>query len=725
MKKVLVTGGSGYLGSTLCRKLIEKGYSVRCFDRLYFGDDGIKDLLKNKRFELIQGNIVDLKKFPELMHGVDAVMHLAALANDPTAELDPELTRLTNYHASVELAKEAKKNGASKFIFASSCSVYGQGLSETITEESPLNPVSLYAESKINAEKDIFKLKDTSFHPVFLRQATLFGHSSRMRFDLAINLMVVHSITKKKIFVFGGGEQWRPFLHVDDAAEAFIGCLEADPHKVSGEVFNVGDSNLNYQIIDLARLVNSMTKNSELEVIPDTPDKRSYRVLFDKIQKRIGWKPKIKVEDGVSEVHDHLTCGEIEDFNDPKYFNIKTIMEFVQKPAIEGGDPVRSDFLPFGLPLIGKEEEEEVLDTLRSGWLTTGPKTKRLEADFKDYLGCKHAICVNSCTAALHLALVALDIGDGDEVITTPITWPATANVIIHTGAKPVFADVEKDTLNIDPESIEKKITDKTKAIIPVHMAGQPCDMDRIHKIAKKHGLFVIEDAAHAIGAEYKGKRIGALSDITCFSFYPIKNMTTIEGGLIATENDEWAEKMRIASLHGVSKDAWKRYASTEVIHYEVVYPGFKYNMSDVQASLGIHQLKRLDNFIDRRREIASIYNDVFKTMDEIYIPRSIKNIKHAHHLYIMILDTDKLKVGRDVIMQALTKENIGIGLHFRSLHIQKYYRESFGYQGRDFPVADYLSDRILSLPLYPKMDQYDVDTVVKAVTKILKYYRK
>ncbi|MFC1570437.1 DegT/DnrJ/EryC1/StrS family aminotransferase [Candidatus Omnitrophota bacterium] len=400
-------------------------------------------------------------------------------------------------------------------------------------------------------------------------------------------------------------------------------------------------------------------------------------------------------------------------------------MDFVQKPAVEGGDPVRAEFLPFALPLIGKEEEDEVVDTLSSGWLTTGPKTKRLESDFADYLGAKNAICVNSCTAALHLALVALDIGEGDEVITTPITWPATANVVIHTGAKPVFADVEKDTLNIDPESIEEKITDKTKAIIPVHMAGQPCDMDKIHKIAKKHGLYVIEDAAHAIGAKYKNKKIGTMSDITCFSFYPIKNMTTIEGGLITTENDEWADKMRIASLHGVSKDAWKRYASTDVIHHEVVYPGFKYNMSDIQASVGIHQLRRLDSFIERRREMTRIYNDVFKTMDAINIPKSIKDIKHAHHLYIIILDTDKLKVGRDVIMQALSKENIGIGLHFRSLHIQQYYKEAFGYEAQDLPVAEYLSDRILSLPLYPKMNQYDIDTVVKAVSKVINHYKR
>ncbi|MFH1411670.1 MAG: aminotransferase class I/II-fold pyridoxal phosphate-dependent enzyme [Candidatus Omnitrophota bacterium] len=724
MKKILVTGGAGYLGSVLCHKLIDKGYSIRCFDRLYFGDGSVKDLSSTGRFELIKGNIVNLKDFPELLDDIDSVIHLAGLANDPTAELDTELTRITNQYASVELAKEAKKKGISKFIFASSCSVYGKGLSEEITEESPLNPVSVYAESKVLAEQEIALLKDEKFHPVFLRQATLFGRSYRMRFDLAINLMVVHALTKKKIFVWGGGEQWRPFLHVDDAAEAFLACLEAETKTVSGKVFNVGDSKVNYKIIDLANFVKDRIKGTELEIVPDTPDKRSYKVRFDKIGKSLGWYPKIKVEDGIKELSDYLLEGKIKDFDSPEFYNIKTIMSFIEKPAIEGGDPVRTEFLPFSLPLIGKEEEEEVLDTLRSGWLTTGPKTKKLEDEFSGYLGAKHSICVSSCTAALHLALVALGIKKGDEVITSPITWPATANVIVHTGAVPVFADVERDTLNIDPAKIEKKITKKTKAIIPVHMAGQPCDMDKISRIAKKHGLFVIEDAAHAIGAEYNGSKIGVVSDMTCFSFYPIKNMTTIEGGLITTNNDGWAENMRVNSLHGIDKDAWKRYTNTEFKHHEVVYPGFKYNMSDIQASMGLAQLRKLDGFIGRRKEITSIYNDSFRSFEEIILPVSKGNIKHAHHLYVIILDTDRLKVGRDKIIQTLNKENIGTGLHFRSLHVQEYYKKTFAYKPEDLPEAAFLSDRIISLPLYPKMDQYDVDSVIRAVRKAIIYYK-
>ena len=725
MKKILVTGGAGYLGCILSSKLLDKGYSVRCFDRLYFGEDPIKDLVSDPGFEIIKGNIVDLKDFPDLLDGVDAVVHLAGLANDPTAELDPELTRETNFKGSVELANKAKEKGIDRFVFASSCSVYGQGLSDRITEGSPLNPVSIYAESKITAEKAIDKLKDKTFCPIYLRQATLFGKSRRMRFDLAINLMVVNALVKKKVFVYGGGRQWRPFLHVEDAAEAFISCLEADRDKVFGQVFNVGDSNFNFEIIDLAKFVQSNIAGTELEVVPDSPDKRSYRVCFDKITETIGWEPGIKVETGIKELSEYLSSGEIENFDMPKFYNIKTLLGYLDTPVIEGGDPVRSNFLPFCLPLIGEEEVDEVVDTLRSGWLTTGPKTKKLEQRFSEYTGARNAICVNSCTAALHLALVSLGIGEGDEVITSPVTWPATANVIIHTGAKPVFCDVEEGTLNIDPSKIEEKITDKTKAIIPVHMAGVPCDMDKIHKIAVKHGIFVVEDAAHAIGAEYKGKKIGSLSDITCFSFYPIKNMTTIEGGLLTTENDDWAEKARINSLHGVSKDAWKRYKSEDIIHCEVIYPGFKYNMSDVQAALGLHQLKKLDEFIVRRQDITSIYNDAFSSMDAVILPLENDIVKNAHHLYIIKLDLDKLSADRDRIMLALNREKIGTGIHFRSLHLQKYYKERYSFDAEDLPVAADISRRIISLPLYPKMDRYDVDTVIKAVRKIIRYYAK
>lgn len=725
MKRVLVTGGAGYLGSVLSRKLLEKSYAVRCFDRLYFGLEPIKPLMKNKRFELVKGNIVNLKDFPCLLKDIDAVVHLAGIANDPTAELDPQLTHIVNYEAAVELATLAKKAGIRQFVFASSCSVYGKGLADVVSEDSPINPVSVYAESKALAEKAILALADKRFHPVSLRQATLYGYSPRMRFDLAINLMALHASTKGKIFIWGGGDQWRPFLHVEDAAEAMIHCLHVSSDHISGVIYNLGSTKDNFRIIDLANIVKAAVKGTALDVIPENSDKRSYHVNCDKVERELKWKPRRTIHDGIEELSKFLKTKKGKDFESHLYYNIRTMQDFIQMPAVKGGDPIRPDYLPFSLPLIGKEEEDEVLDTLRSGWLTTGPKTHRLENMFKEYIGSAHAICVNSCTAALHLCLVTLGIKQGDEVITSPITWPATANVIVHTGATPVFADVERETLNIDPAKIEAKITSRTKAIIPVHIAGQPCNMEKICSIAKKHKLYVIEDAAHAIGAEYKNKKIGMISDFTCFSFYPIKNMTTVEGGLITTQNAEWAEKVRVLSLHGVSKDAWKRYDKSFAGHHEVIYPGFKYNMTDVQASLGLHQLPKLDEFIKQRQAMARQYNEAFRTIKEISLPKSNAGIMHAYHLYIIILNTEKLTVSRDDFMNALKAENIGAGLHFRSLHVQPYYKERFRFKESDMPHAAYLSERILSLPLYPKMMQRDTDTVIKAVKKLITYYKK
>lgn len=725
MGKILVTGGAGYLGSLLCQKLLDKSYSVRCFDRMYFGLDPIKSLMKSKDFELIEGNMLNLKDYPALLDDVEAVIHLAGIANDPTAELDPELTHKVNFQASVELARMAKSKGIRRFIFASSCSVYGKGLSDVVNEDSPINPVSIYAESKVNAEKAIISMTDNKFSPISFRQATLYGYSPRMRLDLAINLMVLHAITKKKIFIWGGGEQWRPFLHVEDAADAMVYALGLAYEKVAGKIYNLGSSKDNLRIIELANIVKKVVGNTVIDIIPENPDKRSYHVNCDKIENELKWKTKKDVADGIKELLKYFSTKKEINFENNIFYNIRTVQRFVQTPAIVGGDPIRPEFLNFCNASIGKEEEQEVLDTLRSRWLTTGPKTKKLEILFKEYLGCKHAICVNSCTAALHLSLVALGIKEGDEVITSPITWPATANVIVHTGATPVFADVDTKTLNIDPEQIIKKITAKTKAIIPVHMAGHPCQMDEIHKIAKKYKLFVIEDAAHAIGAAYKNKKVGIISDFACFSFYPIKNITTGEGGLVATNNDEWAKKIRIYSLHGVSNDAWDRYTKESKGHHEVIFPGFKYNMSDIQAAIGIHQLPKLDGFIAKRKEISSQFNEAFRQVKEIILPEQEKDIVHAHHLYILILDTDKLKIDRDTFMQALKMENIGAGIHFRSLHVQAYYKNRFKFKNNTFPNAAYLTDRIVSLPLYPAMNQREVDIVIKAVIKLINYYKK
>jgi dTDP-4-amino-4,6-dideoxygalactose transaminase len=342
------------------------------------------------------------------------------------------------------------------------------------------------------------------------------------------------------------------------------------------------------------------------------------------------------------------------------------------------------------------------------------------------YTGARHAIAVNSCTAALHVSLAAHGIGAGDEVITTAVTFPATANVIIHQGARPVLVDIDARTLNIDPAAVEAAITPRTRAIVPVHMAGQPADMDALWAIARKHGLVVIEDAAHAIGAEYGGVRIGNLegSLSACFSFYPIKNMTTIEGGAILTNDDDFAERARLFALHGISKDAWKRYSAAKYQHWDTMVPGFKYNMSDVQASLGLHQLDRLEGFIERRTRYARLYRESFADLPEVETLAMDEGMRHAWHLMVILLRLDMLTIDRDTFMEALRQENIGTGVHFRSLHIQPFYEEYLGHKVDDLPHAAAVSDRLLSLPLYPKMSEQDVRDAAHAVRKLVEAYR-
>ena len=376
----------------------------------------------------------------------------------------------------------------------------------------------------------------------------------------------------------------------------------------------------------------------------------------------------------------------------------------------------RTNFLPYFVPTIEDDEVKEVVDTLKSGWLTQGPKTIEFERLIAEYSGAKYAVCVNSCTAALHLSLIGLGIGPGDEVITSPYTFGSTANVIVHTGAKPVFADICKDTYNINPEEIEKAITFRTKAIIPVHFAGQPCDLKRIHDIAHDKGIFVIEDAAHAIGAEFEGTKIGSLSDTTCFSFYATKNITTGEGGAITTNNEELADKLRILRLHGISKDAWKRYSAAGSWYYEIEACGYKCNMTDLQAALGIHQIKKLDKFVDARRRYAHSYNREFEDISSVVTPFESPNVKHPYHLYpILIQNFD-----RNLFIERMKEENIGTSVHFIPLHLHPYYRDTFGFKKGDFPIAEMVYEHEVSLPLYPKMKEEDVIEVSNIVLSIL-----
>jgi dTDP-4-amino-4,6-dideoxygalactose transaminase len=385
----------------------------------------------------------------------------------------------------------------------------------------------------------------------------------------------------------------------------------------------------------------------------------------------------------------------------------------------------RKKFLPYHLPSIGDNEIKEVIDTLRSGWITTGEKTHRFEGEFARYTGARHAVALNSCTAAMHLALVAAGVGEGDEVITSPYTFAATAAVAIWLKARPVFTDIDRRTFTIDCERIENAVTEKTRAIIPVHVGGYPCDMDRILELSKRRNLTVIEDAAHALASKYKGRPIGSIGDMTAFSFYATKNITTGEGGMLTTDNEEFASRAHKLSLHGLSKDAWKRYGATGSWYYEIEEPGFKDNLSDIMASLGIHQLKRLEEFQKARNKYADIYDHEFSGLDFIDIPYVGSDVEHNRHLYIVQLRPERLSIDRAGFIEALREMNIGTSVHFIPLHMHPYYVRTFGYKPEDFPNAKYVYERAISLPLYPSMTEDDVNDVVKAMKYVASKYAR
>ena len=387
--------------------------------------------------------------------------------------------------------------------------------------------------------------------------------------------------------------------------------------------------------------------------------------------------------------------------------------------------PTQSEFIHFHRPSIGEEEIRSVVETLESGWLTTGSKVKRFEEDFARYVGSKHAVAVNSGTAALHLALDAIGIGEGDEVIVPAMTFAATAEVVLYFKAKPVLVDCEPDTLNLDPRQIEPAINSKTKAIIPVHMGGQPCEMEQILELARHHNLKVIEDAAHALPASHHGRRIGTIGDITCFSFYATKTITTGEGGMATTENSEWAERMRMMSLHGISHDAWKRYTKEGSWYYEILHPGFKYNLTDIAAAIGIEQLKKSNEFWEARQRIAMIYEKAFGDLQEIQLATRRNDVQHAWHLFVIQLNLERLRISRNQFVEALREKEIGTSVHFIPLHLHPYYRDKFGYKPKDFANASAAFERIISLPIYPKMTEGNVRDVIVAVRKLVQEYRR
>ena len=393
--------------------------------------------------------------------------------------------------------------------------------------------------------------------------------------------------------------------------------------------------------------------------------------------------------------------------------------------ASRGGTPVRATFLPFSRPSIGPREKQLVLEALESGWITTGPRAQELGPRVAALAGARHGLAVNSATGALHLALAALGVGPGDEVITSTYTFVACVNVIEHVGARPVLVDVEPDTLCLDPRALERALTPRTRALLPVDYAGHPCDLDAIGALARARGIPVVEDAAHALGASLNGRPVGSLSEITAFSFYATKNLTTGEGGAAVTDDDDLAARMSLLSLHGMDRDAWKRYSDTGSWYYEVTAPGHKYNLSDVLAAIGLAQLERFGEMQQRRRELVGLYDSRLAAVPEVRRPQPRPGVVHAWHIYPIALELERLGCDRARFIQELRAENVGASVHFIPIHLHPYFQESLGVREGDYPVAEDAYRRAVTLPLFPDMTPSDVEDVVAAVRKIVAHFRR
>lgn len=395
------------------------------------------------------------------------------------------------------------------------------------------------------------------------------------------------------------------------------------------------------------------------------------------------------------------------------------------KPAIAGGKPIRTTFLPYGFHDIGKEEEQAVLSVLRTGWLTAGPGVRGFETAFAETVGARHAVAVATGTAALHLTMLGLGIGPGDEVITSPLTFVATANGIVHAGGTPVFADVRSDTLNLDPALVPDRLTKRTKALLPVHFAGAPCDLSRLRLIARHAGIPLVEDASHAVGATIEGHPMGSRGDAQCFSFHPVKNITTAEGGMVTTRHAKLANAVRTLRFHGFREDYLSRSRRGALAYPRMHTLGVKSILTDLQAALGMVQLKRLQSFTDRRNELAQRYRDAFSDLAELEQPCVLPGTISAWHIYIVRLRLEALRCSRDQFLEALKRENIGTSVHYMPVHLQPYYRKRFGFKPGDFPVAERAYTRMVTLPLFPKMSSRDQDDVIAAVTRLIAYYRR
>lgn len=711
MDKVLVTGGAGYVGRVLVRQLLEAGHGVRVFDAGWYG--GL-DALRAEGAEVVEG---DVRRLPEpvgLFGGVACVVHLAGVASaeacredlDRAADIDVDSTR--------ELAQQALASGVGRFVLASTWEVFGAKAPKPADEAAAPLPDSDAGRLAVQAEEAVRSLAQPSFEVITARLGELLGAPPRMRVDRPL----LRAMTAEgRVAEAMGGSRLLPALHVADAAAALM-RLALDPPAEHGGAIHVVLPQGAMSCLEAAAVRQGRAESGR-EACPCTsPVTTRYAEIL--------WPrgPAYGIGEAAAEAWAWLQ-NHPEAADEPRFDNAKTLAARKAVPVDEGGEPAAPKLVALYKPTTGPEEERVVAETLRSGWLTSAARVVAFEKELAKTVHAPCTIAVNSCTEALHLCLVHHGVEPGGEVIMTPITWGSTVNTVIHMGATPVLVDVDPETLNMDPQAVAKAITPKTQAIMPVHLAGHPAELDEIHAAADPKGIPVIEDAAHALGAAYKGQQIGQYAPYACYSFYAIKNITTIEGGAVALHDEEAAEHFRRLAGNGMGLSAWDRYGRSAGMQLpEIIEPGFKARMHDVSAAIGLEQLKRFPAMQQRRYELAMRYYEALADIEEIVLPVSQPHVTHAWHLFMIRLRLDGLKQNRDEIRQALRNENVGTGVHFYGLHLHEYVQKRYGYAPEDLPVATEASRSLISLPLFPRLEDVQAGQVAAALKKVIAFAR-
>jgi dTDP-4-dehydrorhamnose reductase len=659
MLKIVLIGADGMLGSDLARVL--KNQPVDLVPLLFPAIDFCKP-------ETVEAALNPLE--------FDVLINCAAYTRVDDCETHHDEATQINANGPAQLAQICKQKNA-RLVHFSTDYVFDGSKTEPYIETDTTNPLSIYGQTKLQAEQSI---QASGCRYLIIRTSWLYGKNG----PNFVRKMLELSETRSELKVVA--DQVGSPTYTDDLAQMTWTLVEKN---VDGIVHVTNQDTCSWA--QFAETIFLKT-NRSTKVVPcstseyPTPARRPQN---SRLENR-----RLK----------ELEISLLRSWD-------AALSEYLSPP-----------YIIFGAPLIEQAEIDEVVDSLKSGWIGTGPKVARFEADFKAYTQSPHAIAVSSCTAALHLALEVFDFPRGSEVITTAMTFCATANAILHAGCIPVLVDCEKDTMNISPQAIEKAITPKTCAIVPVHFAGRPCDMKAIMAIAKKHRLKVIEDCAHAIETKIDEQSAGTFGDLGCFSFYVTKNVVTAEGGMIITRDEEIAARIKILALHGMTKDAWKRFSDDGYKHYQVVEAGYKYNMTDLQAALGIHQLRRVEQNWKRRQQLWDRYQTELAALPLILPSLSRPQQNHAHHLYTILVDTDRMTLTRDALMMALHQQGIGTGVHYIALNLQPYYQHQLGVKVGACPNAEWISERTLSLPLSPKLTDAEQTRIIGALNGILNH---